>query len=129
MINFKMEENGFTMQAEFGELPISPNDKDGFRPYQLLVASLAGCSSTLLRQILTKMRIDFQDISVSSRVDRSDGEVSRIEKVYLHFMITGENLRLEKIEKAVNVARNNCGMIQSVIGSIDVEESVEIVQN
>lgn len=128
MIDFKMNEHGFTMETEFGDLSISSDSTYGFRPFQLMVASIVGCSSTVLRTILTKMRIDFQDIQVSATIERNESEANRIEKIHLHYIIKGEHLRQDKIEKAGEIARKNCGMVQSVQDSIEVTESFEIIQ-
>src|SRR5690625_116402 len=100
MINFKMNEHGYKMRTEFGDLNISPDSDYGFRPFQLMVASIAGCSSTALRIVLTKMRIDFKDIKVSAEVERNEAKANRIEKIHLHYAIKGENLLQDKIEKA-----------------------------
>lgn len=127
-MEFKMKENGFVTQTKYGELHISPDDQDGFRPFQLMVSSIVGCSATMLRKILTKMRITFKDINVSVLVERNETEARRIEKLHLHFEIFGKELRKEKIEKALVLSRKNCAMIQSVQGSIQVSESFEIVE-
>jgi len=128
MIDFKMKEHGYHMQTEFGDLSISPDSEYGFRPFQLMIASIAGCSSTALRVVLTKMRIDYKDILVSATVERNQSKANRIEKIHLNYAIQGEHLRQDKIEKAGVVARKNCGMIQSVQESIQVTESCEIIQ-
>ncbi|AQS56939.1 OsmC family protein [Novibacillus thermophilus] len=127
-MEFKMKENGFVTQTKYGELHISPDDQDGFHPFQLMVSSIVGCSATMLRKILTKMRITFKDINVSVLVERNETEARRIEKLHLHFEIFGKELRKEKIEKALVLSRKNCAMIQSVQGSIQVSESFEIVE-
>lgn len=128
IMDFKMKEHGFILPTEFGELSISPDSEHGFRPIQLMVASLVGCSSTALKIVMTKMRLNFTDINVSAKAERNEAKANRIEKLHLHFFIKGENLRQEKIEKAGAIARNNCGMIQSVQDSIRVTESFEIIE-
>lgn len=128
MIDFKMKEHGYNMETEFGELSISTDSAYGFRPLQLMIASIVGCHSTALRTVLSKMRIDFKDIKVSANAERNKAKANRIEKIHLIYGIRGENLRHEKIEKAAAVARKNCGMIQSVQDSIQITESFEIIQ-
>lgn len=126
MIDIEMKEHGFSMQTEFGELSISRDVEHGFRPFELLVASMAGCSSTALKVVLTKMRIDFSGMKVLVNVERNEVKANRIEKVNLHFIIQGEDLLQEKIEKAGTIARKHCAIIQSVKDSIQVTESFEI---
>ena len=126
MMEFNMKEHGFTMKSDFGELAISADSEYGFRPFELMIASIAGCSSAALRVVLTKMRIDFQNINVSTTIERDKTKANRIEKIHLHFVIQGEELREEKIERAISIARKNCGMIQSVQNSILVTDSFDI---
>lgn len=121
-----MEENGFVTSVEYGELHISGESQYGFRPYQLMVASIAGCSAGVLRKVLTKMRLEFHDIKISTRVERNEEKANRIEKVHLHFVIQGASLRQDKVEKAIAVARKNCSMVQSVKDSIQVTESFKL---
>jgi len=126
MKEFNMKEHGFTMKTEFGELAISADTEYGFRPFELMIASIAGCSSAALRVVLTKMRIDIENIKVFTTIERNETQANRIEKIHLHFVIQGEGLREEKIERAISIARKNCGMIQSVQDSILVTESFEV---
>ncbi|MGM0845524.1 MAG: OsmC family protein [Bacillota bacterium] len=125
-MEFNMKEGGFIAHLPFGQLEVSGNEEYGFRPYQLMVSSIAVCSGGVLRKILEKQRISFEDISIKAEVERNEEEANRIEKVMLHFTITGENLKKEKIEKAMELTRKNCSMVQSVIGSIEVEETFEL---
>ncbi|WP_010170822.1 OsmC family protein [Bacillus coahuilensis] len=126
-MHFTMKEGGFTTELPYGELHISGNEEFGFRPFQLLVSSIAVCSGGVLRSILDKMRLSYEDISMEAKVERNEAEANRVEKVYIHFTIRGD-LDEKKIEKALHLTRKNCSMVQSVIGSIEVEETFEIVK-
>ncbi|WP_409253155.1 OsmC family protein [Bacillus sp. SCS-153A] len=125
-MEFKMQEGGFVTDLSFGQLEVSGNEEYGFRPYQLMVSSIAVCSGGVLRKILEKQRVSFKDISIKADVSRNEEKANRIEKVALHFTITGDNLKEEKIEKAMELTRKNCSMVQSVIDSIEVEETFEL---
>lgn len=125
-MEFNMTKQGFVTQTEYDELHISPDEEYGFRPYQLMVASIVGCSASVLRKVLTKMRMDFSDINISAQVERNEEEASRIERIRLHFVIVGKNLRKEKVERALALSRKNCAMVQSVEGRMEVEETFEL---
>ncbi|WP_427126445.1 OsmC family protein [Priestia megaterium] len=120
------EEAGFTTNFPYGELHIAGDEEYGFRPYQLMVSSIAVCSGGVLRKILEKKRIAFSDLRIQADVTRNDEKAGRIEKIHLHYIITGEDLPLDKIEKSVELARKNCSMLQSVVDSIEVTETFEI---
>ncbi|MGG0453753.1 OsmC family protein [Priestia megaterium] len=126
-MEFNMKkEAGFTTKLPYGELYIAGDEEYGFRPYQLMVSSIAVCSGSVLRKILEKKRIAFSDLRIQAGVTRNDEKAGRIEKIHLHYIITGEELPLDKIEKSIELARKNCSMLQSVIDSIEVTETFEI---
>ncbi|MBE5099204.1 MULTISPECIES: OsmC family protein [Priestia] len=125
-MEFNMKkEAGFTTNFPYGELHIAGDEEYGFRPYQLMVSSIAVCSGGVLRKILEKKRIAFSDLRIQADVTRNDEKAGRIEKIHLHYIITGEDLPLDKIEKSVELARKNCSMLQSVVDSIEVTETFE----
>lgn len=126
-MEFRMKDGGFYTELPFGRLEVSGDEEHGFRPFQLMVASIAVCSGGVLRKILEKQRIEVSDIHIQTDVERDEANANRIEKVHVHFRITGENLNADKIEKALVLTRKNCAMVQSVEGSITVEETFEIV--
>ncbi len=121
-----MIDNAFELDAPFGRLQISGDDQYGFRPFQLLVSSVAVCSGGVLRKVLTKMRVPFDDITIKAEVERVKEEADRVSKIHLHFILTGTELSEEKVKKALDVTYKNCSMVQSVKDSIEIHETFEI---
>lgn len=128
MMEFTMHDNGFQSDFEYGELTISGKDEFGFRPYSLLVSSIAGCSGGVLKQVMEKMRLPFEDITITAHVKRNPEEANRLEEIKLHFTIVGEELSETKVQKAMDLTRKNCSMVQSVKDSIEIIETFEIKQ-
>ncbi len=126
-MEFKMTEKGFETSVEYGKLQISGDAEYGYRPFQLLVSSVAVCSGGVLRKVLERMRMSYEDISVQAKVTRVEDEANRVSDIHLHFVIKGSELSQEKVEKALKVTRKNCSMVQSVKDSINVTESFEII--
>jgi putative redox protein len=126
-MEFKMQEGGFYSDLAYGKLEVSGNEEYGFRPFQLLVSSIAVCSGGVLRKVLEKMRIEFDDIHIKADVVRNEDEANRVEEISLHFTIQGEKLDEKKIEKAMKLTRKNCSMVQSVQDSIKIEETFELI--
>lgn len=125
-MKFTMKENGFTGELPFGSLDISSNEEFGFRPYQLLVSSLAVCSGGVLRKVLDKMRMPAEDIAIEVKdVVRIDEEAGRVAKVHLHFTLKGE-IDENKMDRVMELTRKNCSMVRSVEGSIEVIETYEL---
>ncbi|GAA0450453.1 OsmC family protein [Alkalibacillus silvisoli] len=126
-MKFNVTEQHITSDLEFDQLTISGDETEGYRPFQLMVSSLAGCSALVYKRILAKQQIEFDEMTIEAEVKRSDDAVNKIEKVNLHFKVVGTNLNQEKLQKSLNTASKNCSMVQSVTQAIDVEETVEAI--
>lgn len=127
-MKFTMTENGFSGDLPFGTLNVSTNEEFGFRPYQLMVASLAICSAGIVRKVLEKKRMPADDIQVEVKeVVRIDEEAGRIAKVHIHFVIKGD-IDDSKMERVLELTRKNCSMVRSVEDSIEVVETYELIQ-
>jgi uncharacterized OsmC-like protein len=123
-----MTENGFETNLEFGKLTISGDETKGFRPYQLLVSSLVGCSGGVLRKVLEKMRMPVEEMEIDVlEVVRNPEEASRLEKVHIHFKLKGSNLDATKMDRAMALTKKNCSMVRSVDQSMEVIETFEIL--
>ncbi len=123
-----MTEDGFEAQLESGNIKISSNEEKGFRPYQLMVASLVGCSGLVLRNICEKMRMPLESMEIEvHEVIRNEEEANRLEKIHLHFKLKSRHLDANKMPRVMALTKKNCSMVRSVETSIQVEESYEIV--
>lgn len=123
-----MTEDGFEAQLERGILKISSNEEKGFRPYQLMVASLVGCSGLVLKNICEKMRMPLESLEIEvHEVIRNEEEANRLEKIHLHFKLKSRHLDENKMTRVMELTKKNCSMVRSVEASIQVEESYEIV--
>lgn len=124
-MKFTIEDEKISGNLGYGEISISPNETNGYRPYELFVSSLVGCSGTLLRNILTKKQIPLQKINMEVVSIRNPNHANRIEqlsfKAYVH---SNEVLSPQQAEKIAQLVVKNCGMIQSVIHSIDIKFTV-----
>jgi putative redox protein len=113
-------------QLEYGFLPVSPNSELGYRPFELFISSLIGCSTSLLANVLTKKRIDYKRIDVNVSAVRNPEEANRIEKLTFHVSVqTDQSDKAGQAQKLASLIMKNCGMIQSVIGSIDIRYKIE----
>ncbi len=121
-----MQEVGFYTDVEFGKLQVAGDESYGFRPYQLLVSSIAACSGGTLRKILEKKRMNVEDITIKTEVERNEAKANRVEKVHLHYLIKGTDLDEQKIQRSIEVAHRNCPIAQSVKGSIEISETFEL---
>src|SRR5690625_7858196 len=86
-MKFVITEKEITSELPYGTLNISSEEEEGFRPFQLLVSAVAGCSGLVFRRILMKQRLDIEYFTIEAKVERNEKEASRIEKIDLIFSI------------------------------------------
>lgn len=123
--NFK-DSGALEAEFEYGKLDISSNSELGFRPVQLLVSSLVGCSGGLLKKVMEKKRVAFDTIKMEVEIERNEEEANKVTKIVLHFIVFGKNLSISKVQKSLDLAIKNCAMIQSVNSAIEVVETIEV---
>src|SRR5699024_776133 len=116
-----------TTAYNYDTLHISPDDTKGYRPFQLLVASVASCSGGVFHKILKKQRIEYESLTIDAEVERNEEIANRVEKIKLHFTITGSNRNEEKMQLNLAHTRNTCNTVQSVEHSINVQEDITII--
>ncbi|WP_416148902.1 OsmC family protein [Salipaludibacillus sp. HK11] len=126
-MKFQYTNDAFESEFNYGKLVVSGDEEKGFRPFQLMVSSIAVCSGSVLRKIIDKQRMTVEDLQVEADVTRDPERANRITKIKLHYVIKGEGLTEKKIEKAVELASKNCPMAQTVIDSVEITETFEIV--
>lgn len=124
-MKFTVDHEKITRKLGFGELPISLEDTLGYRPFELFVSSLVGCSGTLLRNILQKKKFAIEKIEIDVSAVRNPDEANRIEKLSFTAEVhANKKLSTEQAEKVAELTVKNCGMIQSVMGTIDISFEV-----
>ena len=77
----------------------------GFRPMELLLAGIGGCSVMDIISILKKQRQDVRNVEIEVNGEREEGgDVSVFRKISLHFTLTGsidENKAARAVELGV----------------------------
>ena len=127
-MKFMIEANHVQGQLKFSEIAVSPDEANGFRPFELFVSSLAGCSGTLLRDILSKKRISYQKLEMEVEAVRNPEVANRIEQLAFLARVETENpFSEEQAEKMAKLVIKNCGMIQSVIETIDIKLVIQAI--
>lgn len=125
-MNFTIEQNRLKAKTGYGQLDVSPDESAGYRPYELFISSLAGCSGTILRNILHKKRFLYEKLEIEAASERNQERANRIEKITLTAHVYSDHsLNKEQADKIAELTVKNCGMIQSVIDAIQIQFIVE----
>ncbi|MFD1708315.1 OsmC family protein [Siminovitchia sediminis] len=125
-MEYTIENDHIKGDLGFGEIVISPCETKGYRPYELFVSSLAGCSGSLLRTILTKRRMSFEKIKIEVTAVRNPDQANRVEQLSFSARVYTEvPFTTQQADKIAHLVVKNCGLIQSVLQSIDVKFTIQ----
>lgn len=125
-MEYLFKEDRVEANLSHGTLIVSRDEKIGFRPYELLVSSIAGCSGSVFKQIFEKQRMDVKEFKITTEVERNEEKANRVGKIILTFHLKGTDLNEQKLRKNLTISQKHCSMVQSVQGAITIEEKLNI---
>jgi len=101
----------------------------GMRPMQVLLASLGGCSSIDVINILKKQRQNLKDVKVTITGEREKDSIpSLYTEAHVHFKLFGD-LDADKVEKAVALSMEKyCSVTKTLEKTAKVTHSFEIIK-
>ena len=76
----------------------------GFRPMEMMLLGLGGCSAFDVMLILRRGREDVTDCVVELDGDRAETDPKVFTSVRMHYIVTGRNLDPRKVERAVKLS-------------------------
>lgn len=119
-------ELGRTIRMDAG--PDDGGHDQAFRPMQILLAAMGGCSSVDVISILRKQREELKDIKITVTGEREKGAVpSLYTKVHAHFKLFG-NVNPDKAEKAIALSVNKyCSVAKTLEKTATVTYSFEVI--
>jgi putative redox protein len=95
-------ETGNTIEMDGS--PAIGGSNQGFRPMQLLLAALGGCSTIDIVSILRKQKQPLEDIKVTIDGEREPNvEPSLFQDIHVHYTFTGD-LAEDKVKRAIDLS-------------------------
>ena len=110
-VHLKRINDAVLMEAENGEghsvridgSEVIGGTQGGFRPMQLILVALGGCSAIDVSSILKKQRQNLSGLSITVDGERESGKIPAVfNKIHLHYALTGD-LDHNKVEKALHL--------------------------
>ena len=93
----------------------------GFRPMEMLLLGVGGCSSFDVVQILQKSRQQIMDCVATVTAERVDAVPSVFSKIHLHFVVSGRDLKASAVERAVQLSAEKYCSASIMLGNAGVE--------
>ena len=113
--NFEAKnESGFTVELD-AKAAIGGEGK-GFRPMEMLLIGLGGCSGIDMVNVLTKQKEPLDDIKIAIIATRKEEEMPPIfDVIDIHFDLFGD-LSTQKVERALQMTFDKYCSVSNILG-------------
>lgn len=106
-------EGGFTVELD--AKPAIGGEGKGFRPMEMLLIGLGGCSGIDMVNMLTKQKEPLDDVKIRINATRRAEIPEIFEVIDIHFDLFGE-LNVQKVERALNMTFEKYCSVSEILG-------------
>ncbi len=125
-MRFSTNVNGHSMTLDADE-SVGGEDK-GPRPKPLMLVALGGCTGMDVISILSKMRVDVDDFHVKVEGELTGKHPRYYHRIHIVYEFTGDNLPMEKLEKAVSLSEERyCGVSAVYKHAMELTSEIRII--
>ncbi len=101
----------------------------GIRPMEMLLLGVGGCSSYDVIEILQKGRHDVVDCVAELQAERADAIPAVFTKIHLHFVVSGRNLKVDAVERAIKLSAEKYCSASIMLGKVvDITHDFEVIE-
>jgi putative redox protein len=101
----------------------------GFRPMEMVLLGLGGCSAFDVMMILKRSREQVTDCVVELDAQRAETDPKVFTKIEMRYVVTGRSLDRKKVERAVSLsAEKYCSASAMLAKSAEITHAVEIIE-
>lgn len=117
---------GFTLPL--GADPSVGGENDGFRPTELLLVGLAGCTAMDVVSILSKKRQTITSFEVKAHGERASQDPKRFTSFLVEYVIQGEGIDADAVERAVELSEEKyCSVMATLRFAGPIERKITIL--
>jgi len=117
--------SGFTLPL--GTDPAVGGANDGFRPMELILVGLAGCTGMDVISILAKKRLEVTGFEVRARGEQAPEHPKLFTKFSVEYVVTGQNIDRAAVERAVELSETKyCSVMATLRKAAPVELKITI---
>ena len=122
---FESEINGHRVVIDAKEEAGGQNR--GPRPKPMMLAALGGCTSMDVISILKKMRVELKSLNVIVEGELTEEHPKHFTKMHVIYEVEGENLPMDKIQKAVTLSEEKyCGVSVVYRQALEITSEIRI---
>jgi putative redox protein len=120
-------DTGFSLPL--GGDPVVGGDNDGFRPMELLLVGLAGCTAMDVISILQKKQQDVKSFEVLVHAERAETHPKVFTDITIEYAVSGNNIDEVAVHRAIDLSTTKYCPAQSMLGKVvPIKQKVTITQ-
>lgn len=120
-------DSGFTIKMDAH--PSVGGDDDGFRPLELLLVGLGGCTAMDVVSVLRKKRQDFSGFEVQLHADRAKEHPHVFTEITIHYIIRGRDVDPAAVERSIDLSATKYCSAQAMLEkSATITSTYEIIE-
>lgn len=119
---------GFSLPLDTA--PESGGDDNGFRPMELLLIGLSGCTAMDVISILQKKRQDITNLEVRVvEAERAPEHPKVFTHIVLEYVVTGRAVERAAVERAVELSATKYCSAQGMLGKVaKIESKITVLE-
>lgn len=115
----------YTVTTDYPVVPEAP--VAGFKPMELLLASLAACTGSVVASLLRRQNQRVAGVEVEARGQRRDEHPTVFTAIALEFVVRGEGIQPHAVERAIAHADRLCPVLAMLTPATPVTTSFRII--
>lgn len=120
-------DSGFTVNL--GGKKAAGGDEDGFRPLELFLVGLGGCTGMDVISILRKKRQDVTDFRVSVSAETAAEHPHVFTSIQIHYTFEGHQIDSNAVERAILLSETKYCPAQAMLSQVAaIHSSYEIIE-
>ena len=123
----KAADSGYTLPLD--TVVEQGGDNSGFRPMELILLGLAGCTAMDVISILEKKRQVVTGFEVRGNGERSETHPKVFTHIVVEYVVTGVNVDPAAVARAVELSETKyCSAYGMLSKAVDIEHKITILQ-
>jgi putative redox protein len=120
-------DSGFSLRMDSS--PAVGGENSGFRPMELMLISLGGCTAMDVISIVRKKRQEVTAFEVKLDAEQADEHPHVFTHITIHYVIRGHNVDPEAVERAIELSKTRYCPAQAMLGKVStLAHTYEIVE-
>jgi putative redox protein len=108
--------------------PEAGGQNAGARPMEMLLIGMGGCTGIDVVMILKKSRVDLRSLKIKLDAERAERPPMVFTKIHVHFIVEGEGLKPELVERAIKLSAEKYCSASIMLGqTAEITHDFEIV--